>query len=162
MALSMNKAKTLAGNEGLHKYITARCFHHSHRGGNFHFFCFLRLGVHFFGAMEGRNRLMQGFLCFVIISAETGFLQDRQLYSKFMPVDRLVPFNENQTVFGLVQLFRVDQQFLIQLLTRTQTCFDDINIPIRLIYTKSVALSDTGEGSGYFGHRYAAARYETR
>ena len=29
-------------------------------------------------------------------------------------------------------------------------------------YTKSVALSDAREGSGYFGHRYAVTRYETR
>ena len=86
MALSISKAKTLAGNEGLHKYITARCFHHSHRGGNFHFFCFLRLGVHFFGAMEGWNRLMQGFLGFVIISAEIcSFVFRRIATSDYIP-----------------------------------------------------------------------------
>lgn len=54
----------------------AKKYYNSDANNRFHFFRFFCHSIYFFGAMEGRHRLMQGFLGFVIISTETDFLQD--------------------------------------------------------------------------------------
>ena len=88
--------------------------------------------VYFFGGVIGRDHLHERLPHRAVAPGGQGFAQMSQLERELTLGQRLIPFDKDHLVVGGIQLFRLDQELLVELLAGTEADLDDIDILIGL------------------------------